>query len=132
LYIYTRDLDPQLLDTEAALGALKQLAIGGQAGIRILIQEPQQPLRRGHRLIALARRLSSVFALRTPVQDSDLQYPSAFLLNDSSGFYFRTLGNRFEGEAFNYAPGRHAQLLEFFKQVWERSESSEELRQVDM
>jgi hypothetical protein len=89
-------------------------------------------LRRGHRLIALARRLSSVFALRTPVQDSDLQYPSAFLLNDSSGFYFRTLGNRFEGEAFNYAPGRHAQLLEFFKQVWERSESSEELRQVDM
>jgi len=132
LYIYTRDLDPQLLDTEAALGALKQLAIGGQTSIRILIQEPQQPLRRGHRLIALARRLSSVFALRTPVQDSDLQYPSAFLLNDNSGFYFRTLGNRFEGEAINYAPGRHAQLLEFFKQVWERSESSEELRQVDM
>ncbi len=75
LYIYTRDLDPQLLDTEAALGALKQLAIGGQAGIRILIQEPQQPLRRGHRLIALARRLSSVFALRTPVQDSASAIP---------------------------------------------------------
>jgi predicted GNAT family N-acyltransferase len=130
LYIYTRDLDPLLLDNEPALDALKQLAIGGRANIRILVQEPQQPLRRGHRLIALAQRLSSVFALRTPVQDSDLQYPSAFLLNDRYGFYFRTLGHRFEGEAINYAPGRHAQLLEFFRQVWERSEVSEELRQL--
>ncbi|HEY2396719.1 MAG TPA: GNAT family N-acetyltransferase [Rudaea sp.] len=132
LYIYSRDLDPQLLDTEVVLDALKRLAIGGHASVRILVQDPQQPLRRGHRLVALARRLSSVFALRTPVQDSDLQYPSAFLLNDSGGFYFRTLGNRFEGEAVNYAPGRHAQLLEFFKQVWERSESSEELRLLEL
>jgi predicted GNAT family N-acyltransferase len=132
LYIYTRDLDPLLLDTDAALEALRRLAIGGGASIRILIQNPQQPLRRGHRLVALSRRLTSVFALRTPVQDSDMQYPSAFLLNDSSGFYFRTLGNRFEGEAINYAPGRHAQLLEFFKQVWERSESSEELRRLEL
>jgi len=132
LYIYTRDLDPLLLDTEAVLDALRALAIGSRASIRILVQDPQQPLRRGNRLVALARRLTSVFALRTPVQDSDLQYPSAFLLNDSAGFYFRTLGNRFEGEAVNYSPGRHAQLLEFFKQVWERSESSEELRQLEL
>jgi predicted GNAT family N-acyltransferase len=130
LYIYTRDLDPQLLDTEAALDALKRLAIGGRASIRILVQEPLQIARRGHRLVALAQRLTSMFSLRTPVQETDLQYPSAFLLNDSYGFYFRTLGNRFEGEAINYAPGRHAQLLDFFKQVWERSEPSEELRQL--
>jgi len=130
LYIYTRDLDPLLFDTEAALEALKRLAIGGRASIRILVQEPQIPLRRGHRLIALAQRLTSVFAVRTPLQDTDLQYPSAFVLNDASGFYFRTLGNRFEGEAINYAPGRHAQLLELFNQVWERSESSQELRQL--
>jgi predicted GNAT family N-acyltransferase len=128
--IYTRDLDPLLLDNDSALDALRALAIGGNASIRILLQQPQQPLRRGHRLVALTQRLSSVFSVRTPVQDSDLQYPSAFLLNDRHGFYFRTLGNRFEGEAINYAPGRHAQLLELFKQVWERSESSEELRQL--
>jgi predicted GNAT family N-acyltransferase len=132
LYIYTRDLDPALLDTEAALDALKRLAIGGHATIRIIIQDPQHPARRGHRLVPLAHRLSSVFTLRTPVQDSDLQFPSAFLLNDRYGFYFRTLGNRFEGESINHAPGRHAQLLEFFRQVWERSESSEELRQLTL
>jgi predicted GNAT family N-acyltransferase len=130
LYIYTRDLDPQLLDTEPVLDALKRLAIRGRASIRILVQEPIQVARRGHRLVALAQRLTSMFSLRTPVQETDLQYPSAFLLNDSYGFYFRTLGNRFEGEAVNYAPGRHAQLLELFQQVWERSETSEEFRQL--
>ena len=132
LCIYTRDLDPPLFDSEAALDALKRLAIGGYASIRIVVQDPQQPLRRGHRLIALAQRLTSVFALRTPVQESDLQYPSAFVLNDTGGFYFRTLGNRFEGEAINYAPGRHAQLVEWFNQVWERSEPAQELRQLSI
>jgi hypothetical protein len=131
LCIYSRDLDPALFDNEQALDALKHLAITGRgASIRILVQEPQQPAQRGHRLIALAQRLTSVFAFRTPVQDEDLQYPSAFLLNDTRGFYFRTLGNRYEGEVVNYAPGRHAQLQEYFNQVWERSEASDELRQL--
>ena len=132
LCIYTRDLDPQIFDTEEVLEALKRLAVGGHAAIRIIVQEPQLAVRRGHRLIALAQRLTSVFTLRTPIQDEDRQYPSAFVLNDAYGFYFRTLGNRFEGEAINYAPGRHAQLLDYFRQVWERSEASEELRQLSL
>lgn len=131
VYIYTRDLDPLLFDTEEVLDALKRVAISGRgAAIRVLIQDPQQPIRHGHRLIKLAQRLTSVFTLRTPTQAEDLQYASAFVLNDSYGFYFRTLGTRFDGEVVTYAPGRHAQLLEYFKQVWERSETSEELRQL--
>lgn len=133
LCIYTRDLDPGLLDTEQTLESLKHLAISGRgASIRILVQEPQQPARRGHRLIAMAQRLTSVFAFRTPAQEEDLRYPSAFMLNDARGFYFRTLGNRYEGEVVNYAPGRHAQLLEYFNRVWEQSEPSDELRQLSL
>jgi len=133
LCIYSRDLDANLLDTETVLEALKRLGINGRGGsIRIIVQEPRLPSQRGHRLIALAHRLPSVFAFRTPVQEEDLQYPSAFVLNDTRGYYFRTLGNRFEGEAVNYAPGKHAQLQELFNQVWERSEPSEELRQLSL
>ncbi len=131
LCLYTRELDPGLLEVEAVLEALKRVAISGRgASIRILVQDTRAVTARGHRLLPLAQRLPSVFALRTPVQDDDLQYPSAFLLNDTRGYYFRVLGNRFEGEAVNYAPGRHAQLLEYFNQVWERSETSEDLRQL--
>jgi predicted GNAT family N-acyltransferase len=133
LCIYTRDLDPLLLENEPALEALKHLAISGRgARIRIIIQDPRTVITRGHRLLALAQRVTSIFALRTPTQDNDLQYPSAFLLNDVYGYYFRVLGTRFEGEAVNYSPGRHAQLLEYFNQVWERSESSEDLRQLSL
>ncbi len=131
LCIYTRALDPDILDTEESLERLKQLGIRGRGvNVRILVQDPRQPAERGHRLIALARKLSSVFAFRTPVQEEDLQYPSAFVLNDTRGYYFRTLGNRFEGEAVNYDPGKHAQLLDYFNRVWERAESSDELRQL--
>lgn len=133
LCIYTRAIDPDLFENDAALEALKRVAIAGRgASIRILVQDPRAVAARGHRLLPLAQRLTSVFALRTPVEDNDLQYPSAFIVNDTSGYYFRVLGNRFEGETVNYAPGRHAQLLEYFNQVWERSQTSEELRQLSL
>ncbi|MCE7951095.1 MAG: GNAT family N-acetyltransferase [Xanthomonadales bacterium PRO7] len=133
LCIYTRALDPDLFESDAALEALKRVAITGRgASIRMLIQDPRSVATRGHRLLPLAQRLSSVFTLRTPVEDNDLQYPSAFLINDARGYYFRVLGNRFEGEAVNYGPGRHAQLQEYFNQVWERSETSEDLRQLSL
>jgi len=133
LCIYSRDLDPALFESDAALEALKRVAISGRgASVRIIVQDPRTVIARGHRLIPLTQRLTSVFALRTPVNDDDLQYPSAFLLNDVSGYYFRVLGTRFEGEVVNYSPGRHAQLQEYFDQVWERSEPSEDLRQLSL
>ncbi|WP_343786373.1 GNAT family N-acetyltransferase [Dokdonella soli] len=129
--IYTRDLDAALFDVPATLDALKRVALSGRhAQIRIIVQDAKKPLADGHRLIALAQRLSSTIALRTPVDERDLQYPSAFLLNDRAGYLFRPLGNRLEGEGSTYAPGRHAQLRELFDQVWERSAPSEELRQL--
>jgi predicted GNAT family N-acyltransferase len=133
LCIYTRDLDAPLFDNDSVLEALKQFSISGRGNsIRIIVQEPRIPSQRGHRLIALSQRMSSVFSLRTPTQDEDLQYPSAFVINDVRGFYFRVLGSRFEGESVNYSPGKHAQYLEFFNRVWERSEPSEELRQLSL
>ncbi len=129
--IYTRDLDAALLDVPATLDALKRIALSGRhAQIRILVHDARKPLADGHRLIALAQRLPSTVAIRTPVDERDLQYPSAFLINDRRGYLFRVLGSRVEGEGSTYAPGKHAQLREFFDQVWERSVPSEELRQL--
>ncbi|HEY0179488.1 MAG TPA: GNAT family N-acetyltransferase [Dokdonella sp.] len=131
LAIYTRDLDPALLDVPAALDALKRVALSGRrARIRILVQEPRKPLVEGHRLIPLAQRLPSAIALRTPVDERERQYPSAFLLNDRGGYLFRPLGSRLEGVGSTCAPGRHAQLRERFDQAWERAIPSAELREL--
>jgi predicted GNAT family N-acyltransferase len=129
--IYTRDLDPALLDVPRILDAIKRIALSGRrARVRILVQEPRKPLADGHRLIALAQRLPSLIELRTPQDETDRQYASAFLINDRRGYLFRTLASRNEGEGSTYAPGRHQQLREYFDQVWERSVPSEELRQL--
>ena len=129
LAIYSRDLDPVLLDLPAIVDAVKRVALSGRrARVRILVQEPRKPLADGHRLLALAQRLPSLIELRTPSDEHDLHYASAFLINDRRGYLFRTLASRNEGEGSTYAPGRHAQLREYFDQVWERSAPSEELR----
>lgn len=127
--LYTRDLDPALLDVPSILDALKRIALSGRhAQLRIIVQDPRKAIADGHRLIALAQRLPSAIALRTPADERDLQYPSAFLINDRRGYFFRMLGNRPDGEGSTYAPGRHAQLRALFDQVWERSVPSEDLR----
>lgn len=133
LAIYTRDLDPSLLDVVDALEAIKRVALSGRrARVRILVQDPRKAVADGHRLIALAQRLPSAIEVRTPVEEQDLQYAAAFLVNDRRGYLFRPLGNRPEGEGSTYAPGRHAQLLSLFEQVWERSVPSSDLRQLSI
>jgi predicted GNAT family N-acyltransferase len=129
--IYTRDLDPALFDVAPVLDALRRIALSGRgARIRAIVHEPRKALADGHRLIALAQRLPSIVELRVPEEENDRQYPSAFLINDRRGYLFRALATRSEGEGSTYAPGRHAQLREYFDQVWARSLPSEELRQI--
>lgn len=129
LAILTPDLDPELFATPTALDALKRIALSGRrARIRILVLEPRAALTEARRLVTLAQRLPSAFALRTPVDDVDRQYASAFVLNDRRGYLFRPLAARLEGEGSTYAPGRHAQLLALFEEIWERSEPAGELR----
>lgn len=132
LSIYTRSLDPALLDNDEALEAVKALAIAGHSvRIRVLVQEPQTAAQDGHRLIALGQRLSSAIEFRTPVAD-DLQYASAFIVNDGYGYFFRALGARFDGETATRAPGRGGQLQEYFDAVWERAELCDDLRQLSL
>ncbi|HET6545388.1 MAG TPA: GNAT family N-acetyltransferase [Rhodanobacteraceae bacterium] len=133
LAIFTRDLDPQLLDVPATLEALKQVALSGRgASIRVLVQEPRIPAAHGHRLIALAQRLPSLLQLRTPLEPADLVLPFGLLLNDRGGYLLRPLGQRFEGKGSMSAPGRHRELLETFNAIWERSAPSTELRTLDL
>ena len=132
LSLYTRNLDPDLLDNETILEAIKALAIAGRgARIRVLVQTPLSAAQDGHRLVALGQRLTSVVEFRTPVDD-DRQYAGAFVVSDSYGYFFRALGARFDGETAVRAPGRGKQLQEYFDAVWERAELCEDLRQLNI
>lgn len=129
LCIYSRALDPGLLDAPEVLEALRRLATRRQrVDIRILLQDAGTPQRAHSPLIGLGQRLSSVFAFREIADPADRSYASAFIANDNGGYYFRTLGNRFDGEGAVDAGGKARQLADGFMPVWERARIATEFR----
>lgn len=129
LSIYSRALDPGLFDAPEVLEALRTLGTRRQrVDIRILLQDAGTPQRAHAPLIALAQRLPSVFAFREVSDPADRGYASAYVVNDGGGYYFRTLGNRFDGEGAIDQGGRARQLADNFQPVWERSRIVTEYR----
>ncbi|HEU0152953.1 MAG TPA: GNAT family N-acetyltransferase [Arenimonas sp.] len=129
LRLFSRDLDPVLYSQPAVLEAFKQFAIAGRGGVvQVIVLDPAAVQGQAHPLLGLAQRMTSVFQFRTPTDDVDLQYPSAFLANDRDGYLFRALGSRWEGDWSPANPARTRQLLEHFGRVWERSRPCSEFR----
>lgn len=127
--LLVRELDPIVFNDTASLVEMRRIAISGQnASIRIIAQDIRRALDEGSRSLDLARRLPSIFELRRPVEQTDLDYPSAFLCVDSQGYLFRPVEGEMEGAASTRDPGRHAQLMRLFEDVWSRSEPWPELR----
>ncbi len=122
LAIYSRDLDPGLFDATPVLDALRRLATRpGPVDIRVLLHDAAAPQRALSPLLSLAQRLPSAFAFREVHDPVDRAWPSAFVANDTGGWYFRPLGHRLEGEARLDEPARARQLQEEFARTWERA-----------
>lgn len=129
LWIYSRELDPGLLDDRRVLDALRGFATRGHGNeVQLLLQDAAAPQRAHAPLLALAQRMPSTFAFREVDDPVDRAYAAAFIANDAGGYYFRGLGHRFDGEAESDGSGRARQLAETFKPVWERSRPCTELR----
>lgn len=129
LSIYTRDLDPAILDSRAASEALRAFTIGTRNTMaRVLVHDLRRAVREGHALIALAQRLPSHFAIRVVEEEPDVQYAAAFVANDRGGYLFRPIATRFEASASLLDPARNRQLLAYFNEVWERARPASELR----
>lgn len=127
LVVYSRELDPGLLDQTDVLAAFRRLGTrGGEA--RLLLQDVQTPQRAHAPLIGLVQRLPSAFAVRVIDEPVDRTYPSAFIANDTGGWYFRPLGHRLDGETQLDGAARVRQLRTLFDSAWERARPATELR----
>ncbi|MEN1944268.1 hypothetical protein WCE55_10490 [Luteimonas sp. MJ293] len=133
LWIHSRELDPGLLDDPDVLTALRQFAVGGRGRqVSILLHDPAAAQRAHAPLLALAQRLPSVFQFRAVDDPVDHAYAAAFITSDSGGYYFRSLGHRYDGDWDVADAGRARQLAESFKPVWERSRPCSELRALGL
>jgi len=127
LLIYSRELDPGLLDHPDVLAALRRFGTRhGEA--HVLLQDPITPQRNHAPLLGLSQRLPSAFVFRAIEEPVDRGYPSAYIANDDGGWYFRALGHRFDGETRVDQPARARQLRSEFEPVWERARPCTEYR----
>lgn len=131
LLVYSRELDPGLLDAPEVIAALRRLALAG-GEVSVLLQDPAEPQRALAPLIGLAQRLPSAFAFHAIEEPTDRSYPSAYVANDLGGYYFRPLGHRFDGETRLDAPGRARQLRSTFDPVWQRARPCTEYRALGL
>lgn len=125
--IYSRELDPGLLDAPEVLAAFRAFAVRG-GEFRILVQDADAPRRRLAPLINLSQRLPSAFAFRAVGDPVDHAYPSAFIVSDVAWWYFRPLGHSVEGEMQADGAARVRELTHVFDPVWERSRLCTEFR----
>jgi len=133
LAIYQPLLTTDAFNSADEIAEFRRIASSGRgASIRILLHDPQAALRESHRLVALAQRLPSVISIRVPVDEHDLGYSSAYLLNDVGGYVFQPDAHRPQGRAAMQDRSAQAPLLQHFDEVWERAERATALQPLDL
>ena len=130
LHIFSYDLDPMVYDNPEFVEAVKNLAIGhSHSQVQIIIQDSRKIIEHGHRIIELARRISSSIHIRkTPAEMKT--YSQAFLIADQTGVLYRTIGDRYEGYVNFDDRFECKNLLDFFSTTWEHSTPDPELRRL--
>jgi len=132
LDILSHALDASLYDNEPFLGAVKELATASrQSQVRVLVQQPDKAVKNGHRLIELARRLTSHIEIRQVHEDFS-EVIEAFLVADVDGFVHRKNAARYEAMANFHAPNQARMLLQLFDEIWEKSTVPTELRRLHL
>jgi len=128
--IFSVDLDPDYYDQPPFVGALRRLCLESpHQCVRILLADPRAVALKGHRLIGLARQLTSRIVIRRLAEDfTDRQ--DAFLIADGRAYCVRRLADVAEAVANLNGPRQGRLLRTEFEQMWERSDADGELRRL--
>lgn len=130
--LFTPDLEPALYDQTPFLDALARLCLASpRARVRVLAKDFERTVKDGHRLVELARRLSSYVELRKVHADYQ-ENNETFLLADDYGLLHRRHAPRLEGTFSCKAPLEVRRLRAFFDEVWGRSEPEAGLRRLHL
>jgi hypothetical protein len=130
ILIYTHVLDPKIFNQTACIDALKAFVLqNSTARIQILIRNPDRTLRSGHRLISLARHLSSYIEIRV-IHEDYASAQDAFLLIDQRGMLRLMEGDRYDGICNFNNPRLAVELSHRFTEVWNHSNEIAEYRHL--
>ncbi len=130
IHLVTPDLEGWLYDRGQLVDALRQQIIRQRRlHCKILLRDPRSALIRGHRLVALARRLPDFFAIRRIAQEFS-QRSECYLVIDRRAVLYRPESDQLEGWADPDAPADAVRLLDRFEEVWQPSLPEPEFREL--
>lgn len=128
LCIYSHDLEPWLYHHSSMQQACTRFLLASPKNrLRILLRDVTPAVKMGHRLLTLARRLSSNLQIRKLHPD----YPAedvAFLLADGCGLLLRPQPDQCAGYALYQDPARVCLRQTQFERAWETSIGDPDLR----
>ena len=128
--LFTYDLEAAIFDQKPFIDAVGSLALhSDHSRIHILLAYNKLVQKQGHRLVELARQLSSSFEIRkTHIDWRD--HSETILIADKTAFARWNHHTRQSGIiTFNDRAGA-SKLMEFFTTVWESSVPDSELRRL--
>lgn len=130
LRLFSHDLDAALYDDRAFLDEVHRIAIGGgEIPVRVLLIDAEPAIRNGHRLIEMARHLTSRIQIRAvPAQFAHAN--EAYLLVDDCAYVQRPLATLYEGTADFNAPGEVRRMHKAFDAIWSLGEIHQDLRRL--
>lgn len=132
LYVYSADLEPRIYDTAPFIEAIRQTATASRrADIRFLVRDIDPALKAGHRLIELARQLTSFIGIRVAPARGDLK-SDAFVIADQRAVLFRALAARPEGDLQMNDPRTAVVLSSRFHNLWEEGAAVPDLRRLHL
>lgn len=128
LCLYSPDLEAWLYNHSSMQDACVQFLLASPRNrLRILLRDIGKPVKQGHRLLNLAKRITSNLHIRriNPDHPGD---ESAYLLADDRGLLMREAPEQYAGYALYNDPGRVRQRQALFDQAWDVSLSDPDLR----
>ncbi len=132
LRILSTELAPEVYDNDALRDALLAFATSHpQAQVQLLVRDPAPLARGNHRLVALARRLSSLVRLRELLPGSATP-EDELLVTDSGGLLCWSAARPPRGYGIRHAPREARQLAEAFDELWGQSREIAELRSLSL
>ena len=130
LAIISHELDPLVYDQADLVEAMRQLALKSRnVEIRILVFEPEQIVRKGHKLVDLAGKVSSFIEMRK-IATEYKSFNEALLVADNSGYLYRESTERYKGKVNFNGKRESKHLLDAFNTMWESAKPDANLRRM--
>lgn len=130
LAIFTPDLEHGVYDTKPFLATVKRLVLSrSHARIRVLVSDPDRVQLSVNRFLHVGRRLSTFIEFRR-LAESFQERGDAFLVADNVALVYRARADRWEGVADTREPRMARRYLGEFDQMWQHSETAQEIGEL--